>query len=270
MRWLAGVTAVGLAFTLLHRGVRGRWPGRRPRWLADLGWLWFTPLVARPIVKIVAAVPAVAVAAIAGWEGFGPLGSLPDPVQLVLMLILADFLGYWAHRAFHTVPWMWRFHAVHHSSPTLDWLAAARVHPVNEVLQRVPLALAAIGLGFRVEVVAVATPILALHGLLLHADVPWSFGPVGRWVSSPRFHRTHHAHGAAVNFAGLSPVWDRWFGTASFPQDEPRRFGVDEPIPGDLVRAFLWPFRRAPVATAPAPAPGPPDPIRATPPHRGP
>ena len=55
-------------------------------------------------------------------------------VQFVGIMFLTDVVQYWVHRAFHRVPWLWRFHAVHHSSERLDWLASVRGHPVNDIV----------------------------------------------------------------------------------------------------------------------------------------
>jgi sterol desaturase/sphingolipid hydroxylase (fatty acid hydroxylase superfamily) len=139
--------------------------------------------------------------------------------------VLADLISYWVHRAVHRGR-LWRFHAVHHSTESLDWLAGARVHPLNEALNRVALALPLLALGFDTESFATVAPVLGLHGLLLHASVGWDFGPLRLVIASPRFHRWHHARDVqGVNFAGLFPVWDLLFGTLHLPRHEqPTRF----------------------------------------------
>jgi len=104
-------------------------------------------------------------------------------------------------------------------------------------------------LGFSPLIVGVYGPFLALYPVFLHANVRWTNGRLGKWISSPIYYRWHHAtDGEAVdrNFAGLFPVWDRMFGTQYFPADpKPQGFG----LPG-LVRLGngLWeqlsyPFR---------------------------
>src|SRR5258708_28301515 len=63
-------------------------------------------------------------------NGHGPLAALPLTVQMVLFLVGEDFILYWTHRCFHGER-MWKYHAVHHSSEELEWISAARFHPVN-------------------------------------------------------------------------------------------------------------------------------------------
>ena len=70
-------------------------------------------------------------------DGHGPLAQLPLWLQAVIFLVASDFMLYWIHRAFHR-PAMWKYHAVHHSSEELDWISAARFHPVNIFLGSVP------------------------------------------------------------------------------------------------------------------------------------
>ena len=60
----------------------------------------------------------------------------PYLLQFVELLFVADLTEYAVHRLFHRVPWRWRFHAIHHSSRTIDWLAGSRLHLVDIVLTR--------------------------------------------------------------------------------------------------------------------------------------
>src|SRR2546425_510269 len=66
-------------------------------------------------------------------DGHGPLAQLPLALQAAIFLVGSDIMMYWIHRAFHR-PAMWKYHAVHHSSEDLDWISAARFHPVNIML----------------------------------------------------------------------------------------------------------------------------------------
>jgi sterol desaturase/sphingolipid hydroxylase (fatty acid hydroxylase superfamily) len=63
-------------------------------------------------------------------DGFGPLAKMPLWAQALTFLIVSDFLTYWIHRGFHGAG-LWKYHSVHHSSEELDWISAARFHPVN-------------------------------------------------------------------------------------------------------------------------------------------
>jgi sterol desaturase/sphingolipid hydroxylase (fatty acid hydroxylase superfamily) len=134
------------------------------------------------------------------------LGAIPAWAQLVVCLTLVDLLSYWSHRLRHH-PLFFPLHAVHHSAEELDWLAAARMHPLDEI----------------VDNVAISVPVLLL-------------GPLRLVVVSPAFHRLHHAADVpGVNYAGMLSLWDRLFGTFRDPESNadaaartPLRFGLGE------------------------------------------
>jgi sterol desaturase/sphingolipid hydroxylase (fatty acid hydroxylase superfamily) len=174
-----------------------------------------------------------------------PIGRQPLWLQAIELFVLADFLGYWIHRWFHRARG-WRFHAVHHSAQRLDWLSSVRVHPVNDLLGTLCRAMPLFVLGFRLELVAAWAPLLVLWGLALHANVWWRFGPLRFVISSPAFHRWHHAceqEGRDKNFAGLFPIWDLLFGTYHLPATPPRRCGIDDPVPDGFWGQLAYPWR---------------------------
>lgn len=237
-----------------------RWPALRGqpivrRGLAlDLAYWLFTPLATQAISRAGVILAVVVLTLVLGWPrepahllaGFGPIGAQPLWLQGLEMIVFLDFIGYWLHRLFHARP-LWPFHAIHHSSEELDWLSAVRVHPVNDLVNRVVPAVALLLAGFKADVLAGALPFFAIYAILLHANVDWGFGPFGRIIASPRFHRWHHtseAEGRDRNFAGLLPIWDILFGTFHMPQHTPQRFGIDDPVPRTLWGQLAWPFRR--------------------------
>ncbi len=175
------------------------------------------------------------------------VSSQPRRWQFVEALVLVELIGYFMHRAFHRVPWLWRVHAVHHSSAQLDWLAAVRVHPLDQALTRlaqfVPLYL----LGFHVDLLAGAAGVLGVYAVLLHANVRWRLGPLKWLVATAEFHHWHHAADAdarSANFAGLFPVIDVLFGTAYLPSGrQPTGYGTETPVPAGYVAQLAFPFR---------------------------
>jgi sterol desaturase/sphingolipid hydroxylase (fatty acid hydroxylase superfamily) len=143
---------------------------------------------------------------------------------------------------------LWKFHAIHHHSKDLDWLSAVRLHPVNDWLTRWAQVTALVVLGFSPTAVAAYVPFLTFYAVFLHANVSWGFGPLGRFVASPKFHRWHHTsedEGLDKNFAGLLPLFDVIFGTYYMPKGRlPRAFGVkNEEIPESFWQQLAYPFR---------------------------
>lgn len=180
------------------------------------------------------------------------VAALPLLVQVLAAIVIADIGFYAAHRLFHTVPWLWRFHAVHHSIEELDWLAAARVHPIDQIITKGTSILPLFVLGISSEALAVYGVIYLFHSHLLHANVHIPFGPLRWLVASPEFHHWHHANQKEAydkNFSGQLVLLDILFRTAHMPKGErPTRYGVDDPIPGNYLLDLAYPFKR------PAPA----------------
>lgn len=173
----------------------------------------------------------------------------PALVQFFEALVIVEFAGYWAHRAHHEIPLLWKLHRVHHSSPQMDWLASAHLHPLDSATSRivaiVPLAI----LGFSRETFGAALVLLQLHAIFQHANFRVRFGPLGNVLSSPHFHHWHHTgdlQGRDKNYAGLFPWVDRLFGTYHAPVHEwPSRYGIDEPMPAGYLRQLRSPFAKA-------------------------
>jgi sterol desaturase/sphingolipid hydroxylase (fatty acid hydroxylase superfamily) len=174
------------------------------------------------------------------------LAGLPRWVQVVVVLLLGDALVYWFHRACHRFEFLWRFHAVHHSSETLDWVAAHREHPLDGLLTQVTLNLPAMLLGFPVEGLAAIAVVRGLWATFIHSNVKLPLGPLRYLLGAPDLHHWHHAKhpGRVANFGNLSPWTDLVFGTFHRPHsDETWELGVPESLPkswpGLLVSPFL-------------------------------
>jgi lathosterol oxidase len=117
-------------------------------WTTD-GTHFLVSHLAVQAITFLSLLPAVALArfwqpeALHAW-----IRAQPLVLQLAAIVLTADFVQYWVHRAFHRVPWLWRFHAVHHSSRALDWLAGSRPHVVDVLATRGLVMLAVFPLGF--------------------------------------------------------------------------------------------------------------------------
>lgn len=173
-------------------------------------------------------------------------GAQPWGVQLAEILLLSELGGYAAHRLAHRSALLWRFHAVHHSAESLDWLAAHRQHPVEAVWLLGVANLPALVLGFSLAPLAWFVLLQKVYTGLLHANVRLGFGRLGWLLASPEFHHRHHDAEAglhATNFATLLPIFDRLFGTHAKGRGFPVRYGTDTPVPAGYVGQLLSPLR---------------------------
>jgi sterol desaturase/sphingolipid hydroxylase (fatty acid hydroxylase superfamily) len=160
-------------------------------------------------------------------------------LQLFLAVVIADIAEYFIHLALHKVPFLWRFHAVHHSSKALDWIAGSRSHFVDDTLVR-GFILVPLMLGFSQSIILAYLIFVTLHATWTHCN----FGPNAKWLEKylvmPRYHHWHHTsqkEGIDKNFAIHFPWIDKIFGTYYYPDEWPERYGLDGE---EIARGFFW------------------------------
>ena len=178
--------------------------------------------------------------------------ALPFAAQLAVGVVVTDFTGYWKHRVMHT-PFMWPFHAVHHSSEEIDWLSNERVHPVEMLMTSVFFIVPLVLLGIPGTVIAWVTQIRRFHSVYEHANLRIDYGRGHYLFVSPTFHRWHHSADpdwVDTNFANIFSAFDWIFGTFKLPTRAPSAgtFGVPG-FPDDFVAQTIRPFRDAVYST---------------------
>lgn len=221
----------------------------RIEWKEDLFYFLVSSMLVQ-IFSFLALAPSTIINANTNsWDNFrAGVASLPWFVQFVLVVFLSDFFQYWYHRLFHKVPFLWGFHAVHHSAKAMDWLAGSRMHFVEVVLLRSITSLPLLTLGFAPTVMQAYIGFVYIYSSLLHANLKGDFNWLGHWVATPRFHHWHHGlenEAFDVNFAIHFPWIDKMFGTFHFPEDRwPKDYGVPEQVPQGYWAQMKYPFVR--------------------------
>jgi sterol desaturase/sphingolipid hydroxylase (fatty acid hydroxylase superfamily) len=221
----------------------------RPEWREDLFYYLVSSMLVQ-VITFLALAPSGWVNAHAGWLSGtrAVVSGLPWLVQFGLAMLLTDFAQYWFHRLFHRVPFLWGFHAVHHSAKSMDWLAGARMHFIEIVLLRGVTSLPLLTLGFLPSVMQAYIGLVYVWSSLLHANLRGDFNRIGQWLALPRFHHWHHAidpEGVDRNFAIHFPMYDRLFGTHYLPDGAwPSGYGVPETVPGGYLAQLRYPFVR--------------------------
>lgn len=232
-------------------------PWWRKRELAtDICYWFFVPVVTRAVRIGLLVTGAAVVFNVHGSDeliafydnGHGPLSELPLWLQAAIFLVLSDFMLYWTHRMFHG-PGFWKYHAIHHSSEDLDWISAARFHPINLFLGTVAVDVILLLAGISPNIMIWVGPFTTFHSAFVHANLNWTLGPFRYVIATPIFHRWHHTsveEGGETNFAGTFPLWDILFGTFRMPQNElPASYGTDDPeFPGQIAGQLAYPFRK--------------------------
>lgn len=167
--------------------------------------------------------------------------------QILAMIMLSEFVRYWIHRWHHEKPWLWRFHAVHHSVPRLYWWNVGRFHPVDKFLQLCGETLLFIVLGAGPKVLAGYFVFYAVNGFFQHCNIDMRLGWLNRLVSGPEQHRWHHSYLAVEankNYGNKTSLYDQLFGTYYLPHSAgPTRYGLkNDHYPRSFLGQLIAPF----------------------------
>ena len=173
--------------------------------------------------------------------------DLPFPVALLLIVLVADLVQYWTHRAYHEVPLLWRLHAVHHSVKCMDWLAGSRQHILEVIITRTLVLAPIFVLGFSKEVIDAYILIVGFQAVFNHANVSVRLGPLRHVIVTPNFHHWHHSQDTDAidkNYAAHFAFLDHLFGTAvKSTREWPAHYGVQgDYVPDGFWRQLAFPF----------------------------
>jgi len=173
--------------------------------------------------------------------------SQPYIIQFLEVMLLADLIQYWVHRTFHVIPWLWKFHAVHHSAQVMDWMAGNRLHIVDLAATRSLIFVPAFVFGFSEPAIYAYIIWVALHSVFIHANLKFTFGPLRWLLATPQFHHWHHGcekEAIDKNFAVHFPVLDMLFGTFHLPGKRwPKEYGVqNNDVPESYLMQWIYPF----------------------------
>lgn len=232
---------------MLH--VRNQSP-LRPEWRTDLAYYFVGHLLVQFILIAVTASTTTMDALIASDSVKAAIQSWPIWLQFVLAVFVADVFQAGLHRIYHNVPFLWRFHAVHHSSRHMDWLAGSRIHLIEILLTRTAVLTPLVVLGFSAPAINGYVILVGVQAVLAHANLRINFGWLEYVLVTPRYHHWHHARHADymdVNYAIHLPLVDMLMGSFKRPPANtwPDEYGVMklETVPTGIVAQTLMPLR---------------------------
>jgi sterol desaturase/sphingolipid hydroxylase (fatty acid hydroxylase superfamily) len=223
-------------------------PVFRPEWQTDFHHF----IVNHMIVGFVLLATNLLVHKLFSWaanDGIrGWVQSLNFFVAVFLIVLVADLVQYWTHRAYHEVPLMWRLHAVHHSVKSMDWLAGSRQHILELIITRTLVLAPIYVLGFSKEVIDTYIVIVGFQAVFNHANVSVRLGPLRYVIVTPNFHHWHHSQDDEAidkNYAAHFAFLDHLFGTAvQSDRAWPEHYGVvGDYVPNGFFKQLAFPFR---------------------------
>jgi len=222
-------------------------PVFRPEWQTDFQHF----IVNHMIIGFVLLATNLLVHRLFGWaadDGIrGWFGALPFWAGLPLILLVADLVQYWTHRAYHEVPMLWRLHAVHHSAKHMDWMAGSRQHLIEILITRTLILAPIFLLGFSKEVIDAYIVVVGFQAVFNHANVSVRLGPLRYVIVTPNFHHWHHSQDQEAldrNYAAHFAFLDYLFGTAvQSDKAWPERYGVlGDYVPDGFWKQLKFPF----------------------------
>jgi sterol desaturase/sphingolipid hydroxylase (fatty acid hydroxylase superfamily) len=185
------------------------------------------------LVTYLSLAPALTILYHTDWAGFRrAVASQPVLLQFIEIMFLTDLVQCWVHRGFHRIPFLWNFHAIHHSAQVLDWLASSRMHFFEMIYLRATTVIPMYVLGFSAAALYAYLIFVYFLSAFVHSNLRLRFRYVDRFLVTPRYHHWHHGiekEAIDVNFAVHFPVLDWVFGTYFLPADGrwPSGYGID-------------------------------------------
>ncbi len=170
--------------------------------------------------------------------------------QVILGVLASEFALYWGHRLAHEWPFLWKFHAIHHSVTKLWIVNTGRFHFIDSLKSVVMGMTVLLVLGAPMEVLTWLSAITAYIGILTHCNVEMRFGPLSYVFNTPGLHRWHHSRDLREgnkNYGENVVFWDMVFGTwFNENRRPPANIGISEEMPSRFIDQLLWPFRTRP------------------------
>jgi len=183
------------------------------------------------------------------WMNAGIAGTI------IVSFLTLDFFGGWlVHITEHKVPFLWRFHVVHHADNNVDVTTGLRHHPIESVLRGVFFFMGIFISGAPMYAVMIFQTILVLSTAFTHANInmpTWLDKTLGYIFVSPNMHKVHHHWKQPYtdsNYGAVLSIWDRLLGTLKSLDPKSIRYGLDRYYPNekdeDFVLLMKKPFQK--------------------------
>jgi sterol desaturase/sphingolipid hydroxylase (fatty acid hydroxylase superfamily) len=174
--------------------------------------------------------------------------SQPIWLQVIMLVVAADFVLYWSHRLYHEVPALWKIHAVHHSVEYMDWLAGSRNHIIQTFTDRIIAIVPLYLIGPDKAALDIYVAFAAFQAVYVHANVSIPMGPLQYLVVTPKFHHWHHSSqkpAIDTNYSVHTPLFDVLFKTYHMPKEHwPSHYGTVPRIPRTFFKQLFHPFSK--------------------------
>jgi sterol desaturase/sphingolipid hydroxylase (fatty acid hydroxylase superfamily) len=223
----------------------------------DVGYYFINGLVPGLLLAVPLSLAAWGAQAIVPYRLQAMVASWPLWQRILAGLVVGEIGFYWGHRWCHEIPFLWRFHSIHHSAEQLYFLISARAHPLDNVFIRLCGLIPAVILGVASPlsptgsvVPALIILIATMWGFFIHSNLRTRLGPLEWIIATPGFHHWHHTMKdyRDHNYASMLPIMDWLFGTFYLPAKWPSSYGIEAKIPGSLGGQMIYPLHAEPAS----------------------
>jgi sterol desaturase/sphingolipid hydroxylase (fatty acid hydroxylase superfamily) len=224
------------------------------RWCNNLGLVALNNIVIMIVVPLVAYEAAIISheyhSGLFNWLGFGLA------LNILVSVLVLDFIIYMQHQVFHKVSFFWRLHRVHHADQDIDVTTGTRFHPLEIILSMFIKVGAVFILGVSPVAIVVFEILLNVSALFNHSNIqlPSKIDhQLRKWIVTPDMHRVHHSvhrNETDSNFGFFLSIWDRVLKTyISQPVDghENMKIGInlfEGKIEQRIDKMLTQPFRK--------------------------
>jgi sterol desaturase/sphingolipid hydroxylase (fatty acid hydroxylase superfamily) len=231
--------------------------------LGDFGFYFISGFIPQLLLVIPLSLVAYVAYNFVPWRIHAAVAEWPLWLRGLAAFVVADFGFYWGHRWAHEIPFLWRFHSLHHSPEHVYFLVSARAHPIDNAFIRlcglIPIYILGLGAPQSVQGTLVATLIMlfvTVWGFFIHANIRWRLRPLEWLISTPMFHHWHHTRSEFRdhNYASMLPWMDRIFGTHHLPKEWPSEYGIEGKLPDSVAGQLLHPLLPRPEINVREPA----------------
>ena len=258
--WLAILSMIFVPlerlFPLHRRGIA------RKQILNDVAYYFISGICPALLMSLPLALVAWTAHRLIPRDALAAVAGAPFWVRALGAFLAMEIGYYWGHRWTHEIPFLWRFHAVHHSAREIDFLVSTHAHPVDTAFSHMCSMIPIFALGLSAPAAESGSVLIVLlnltaqcWGYFLHANLRVRLGPLEWLIATPAFHHWHHTLHAPLdrNFSAMLPCLDRLFGTHHLPRNAwPASYGIDSPMPeslsGQLTQPLLAARRTSPAA----------------------
>ena len=223
-------------------------------WVNGSDWnLDFTYYIINYLIKIAAQFGFIWLTTYVSFLNWFPT-SIPFWLQVIFALVIIDFFLFYIHMISHKYYWLWKLHAIHHSSERLYFLNGEKRHAIHQLLEGGPGIVICLIIGVPQPVVVTALALLAINMMMQHTNLDYKAGILKKLFIVAELHRWHHRadfKDAQVNYGAWLVIWDYLFKTnyddsKIYKSEGIGEIGIkEEPdFPGSYLQQMLYPFKK--------------------------